>query len=130
MKWITRDRVRRNKDKAFLFGDNIMQRGFGGQTKEMRDEPNTFGIPTKWIPSRNYNAYFRDIEFELTKKAIDLALDKVRKSGFQIVIIPADGIGTGLARLDKLAPKTFEYLQQELEKLNDQEKTTEKRSSP
>ncbi len=34
-----------------------------------------------------------------------------------IVVIPADGIGTGFAELDKRAPKTFAYLQQKLAEL-------------
>ncbi len=41
----------------------------------------------------------------------------VLDSKFEIVVIPADGIGTGFAELDKRAPKTFAYLQQKLAEL-------------
>jgi len=32
---ITRKDVRQNKDKIFLFGDNLIERGLGGQAKEI-----------------------------------------------------------------------------------------------
>lgn len=119
MKWITRDVVRANRHKIFLFGDNILMKGYGGQAKEMRNEWNTLGIPTKWLPRMNIQAFFTDDDFDLIKQKIDHVLKGLRQSSFQIVVIPANGIGTGLARLDKTAPKIFKYLQEQLEKLED-----------
>jgi len=40
-----------------------------------------------------------------------------RSGGFETVVIPSDGLGTGLAGLDKRAPKTFAYLQERLAEL-------------
>ena len=114
MKWITRDIVRANPDKAFLFGDNSERRGFGGQAKEMRGEPNAFGIVTKVWPSSEDAAYMCDSQYEMNRDQIDEDIQKVLDSGHQTVVIPSDGLGTGLAQLDKQAPKTFAYLQQRL----------------
>ena len=50
IRFITREYVRANPDKIFLFGDNLEQRGLGGQAAAMRGEPNAVGIPTKKRP--------------------------------------------------------------------------------
>jgi len=110
--------VRDNPNKVFLFGDNIQQKGFGGQAKEMRGEPNAIGVPTKWFPSRNIHAYFTDQDFALVACKYDIIFFSIQKS-CKIVVIPEDGLGTGLARLDKTAPRIFEYLQQKLKELED-----------
>lgn len=108
MKWITREIVRANPDKTFLFGDNIEKRGMGGQAKEMRGEPNAVGIPTKWLPSMDDRAFFSDKNYQYNIAEIEKAIRLIQT---EIVVIPSDGIGTGLAELDKRAPKTFAYLQ-------------------
>ena len=122
MKWITRDIVRANPDKLFLFGDNFKRAGYGGQAKEMRGEPNTFGIAVKFTPSRDEKAFFTEkgghagncgqIDLEFNRLA-----NTIRDGHYTTVVIPSDGIGTGLAELDKRAPKTFAYLQEKLAEL-------------
>ena len=76
MRFITRDYVRANRDKLFLFGDNLEQRGLGGQAAAMRGEPNAIGIPTKKSPSYRADAFFSDDEFEQNKAAVDAALPR------------------------------------------------------
>jgi len=115
MEFITRKYVRANPDKIFLFGDNLLGRGYGGQARVMRGEPNAIGIPTKKKPTNQSDAFFSDAEFEQNKAAIDRAF--ARLDGFSVrteVVIPAAGLGTGRAKLPDLAPKTFEYLEQKL----------------
>ena len=88
----------------------------------MRGEPNTIGIPTKKSPSYGANAFFTDNEFERNKAAIDLAFAKLAKAvtdATQAIVIPANGLGTGRAELDKRAPRTFIYLQSRLADLSD-----------
>ena len=121
IKWITRGCVRENRDRIFLFGDNLTQRGFGGQAAAMRGEPNVVGIPTKKLPSNSEDAFFTDAEFEQNKAAIDSAFERLSvKSSTtdQVVVVPADGIGTGRAQLKSRAPITFAYLQKRLEDLS------------
>lgn len=117
MKWITRAFVREHRDYIFLFGDNLERRGFGGQATAMRGEPNVVGIPTKKLPTNGKNAFFTDAEFEQNKAAIDQAFERlsvIYLATDQIIVIPANGIGTGRAQLDNRAPLTFAYLQKRL----------------
>ncbi len=117
MKWITRAFVREHRDRIFLYGDNLARQGFGGQAAAMRGEPNVVGIPTKKLPSNNENAFFTDAEFEQNKAAIDHSfelLSAISLATDQIIVIPANGIGTGRAQLQSRAPLTFAYLQKRL----------------
>ena len=121
MKWITRAFVREHRDRIFLFGDNLAQRGFGGQASAMRGEPNVVGIPTKKLPSNIENAFFTDAEFDQNKSAIDHAFEflaAISSTTDQVVVIPASGIGTGRAQLESRAPITFAYLQKRVKDLS------------
>lgn len=121
MKWITRAYVREHRNRIFLFGDNLTRSGFGGQAAAMRGEPNLVGIPTKKIPSNSEDAFFTDAEFEQNKAAIDHSfqlLSAKSSATNQIIVIPADGIGTGRAQLEIRAPLTFAYLQKCLKDLS------------
>ena len=81
----------------------------------MRGEPNAIGIPTKKAPSNVAGSFFTDKEFDKNIKAIDEAFAKIPEG--KEVVIPAAGLGTGLASLKSKAPKTFNYLQSKLEEL-------------
>jgi len=116
--FITREYVRANPDKIFLFGDNLDQRGYGGQAAAMRGEPNAVGIPTKKKPSMGPDAFFTDAEFEQNKAAIDRAFATIAiTDSTRVIVIPSDGLGTGRAQMQKRAPKTFAYLQKRLDEL-------------
>ena len=115
MEFISRKYVRANPEKIFLFGDNLPSRGYGGQAAAMRGEPNAIGIPTKKMPTHQTDAFFTDTEFEQNKVAIDSAFGQLvgLNDGTEIVI-PLAGLGTGLAKLPDMAPRTFEYLERRL----------------
>lgn len=123
MKWITREIVRANPHKAFLFGDNVERVGMGGQAKEMRGEPNAIGIVTKWAPSNDESAFFSDTHFVENCERISNDIRRLYvarsrwETRFDTIVIPSDGIGTGLAELDKRAPETFAYLEKRLAEL-------------
>ncbi len=59
---ITRQMVREHPDRLFVFGDNLARVGYGGQAREMRDEPNAVGIPTKKLPTMTEGAFFSDAD--------------------------------------------------------------------
>ena len=120
MHFIKRDYVRANRDKLFLFGDNLERKGYGGQATAMRDEPNAIGIPTKKSPSYKNDAFFTDDEFEQNKAAIDAAFAEISRSlsdSSRVIVVPSPGLGTGRAQLRERAPRTFDYLQQRLAEL-------------
>lgn len=111
--WIMRKDLTNNPDVYFLFGDNTVRKGLGGQAKEMRGEPNAIGIATKLTPTSGSNAFFSDKELEHNCRII--AKDfrrafKLRSEGY-LIVIPADGLGTGLSELPQRAPETNDFLE-------------------
>lgn len=109
---ITRNIVRANPSRLFVFGDNMARAGFGGQALAMRGEPNAVGIPTKWKPSMAPDAFFTDADFDawLAASQPDFArlAGHLRANG--IVVWPAAGIGTGRAQLERRAPRIWRWI--------------------
>lgn len=109
-RWITRNDLRDNRDKMYVFGDNVQRSGFAGQAKEMRGEPNAIGIVTKWAPSMHPRAFFDDTAACKVLVERDLnRIDQLLEAG-KTVIVPADGIGTGLSRLPRHAPNLHTFI--------------------
>jgi len=105
--------LRDEPETLFVFGDNMEQRGFGGQAKEMRGEPNAVGIPTKWKPDMSEQAFFKDEHLDAVKDRIISAFVRLRNhqlNGGKIVW-PQAGIGTGFANLEKSSPKIWALIE-------------------
>jgi len=110
-KFIRRSQVREERDKLFVFGDNIARRGFGGQAKEMRGEANAVGIPTKKLPSMAPHAFFDNSDKDYKQFVQSVKNDTHRLIAFKGTIVwPTDGIGTGRAQLQQRAPKIWAYI--------------------
>jgi hypothetical protein len=104
-KWITRADLRANPDKFYVFGDNVQRKGYGGQAKEMRGEPNAVGVATKWAPTMDEASFFQDNSACLMMISRELMqVDNLLLAG-KTVVVPEDGIGTGLSQLPQRAPK-------------------------
>ena len=106
-----------NPDKIYVFGDNLIHKGKGGQAI-IRDCPNTFGIPIKRLPSIDSDSFFNDEfdEYEAVKSAIEkLAVMKYSRKEVTFVF-PTDGLGTGLAQMKTKSPKLFKYMNEQLNK--------------
>lgn len=119
-KFIRRSDLRHEHDKLFVFGDNILQKGYGGQAREMRGEPNAIGIPTKKTPGMRSVDFFSDDDLELVKPLIEKAFSRLRMHiacGY-VVVWPADGIGSGLAQLEKRAPKIAALIEENKDRLD------------
>lgn len=110
-KWFSVDECRKYRnEKVYIFGDNLMRRGKGGQAI-IRDEPNSYGITTKAKPYSSDESYLNDKMFEIIKCVIDLEIEVIKNlSKDKIIVFPKDGLGTGLAKLPEKAPKIFSYL--------------------
>lgn len=118
---ITRDMVKKHPKVLFVFGDNMEQRGLGGQAKEMRGELNTVGIPTKWSPSMTSISFFNDLDWnsKLVRGYIFDSFNTIElwlRSG-KDVVLPSCGIGTGLAQLELRAPLIFDNIKNGLNNL-------------
>lgn len=115
-KFIRREDLRNNPDMHFVFGDNSMRIGLGGQAREMRGEPNAIGITTKKKPSMTPDSFFSDEDFDYWLKENEAAFEKIASLCFlkKFVIVPLDGIGTGLAQLEFKAPNIFAYINEKL----------------
>lgn len=116
-KWYFRADAQANRDVLYLFGDNEKRVGLGGQAKEMRGEPNAVGVATK----RDPGTFWSDASFQHNCKVIEAdlerAIEHVKKGG--ILVMPLDGLGTGLSELPTRAPRTHAYLTERLRSLID-----------
>ena len=94
---------------TFVFGDNLKQTGYAGQAI-IRDEPNSFGIPTKRLPAMSNDAFMTGTPEDY--KAVDKAFDAIDKilANKHVVVFPLTGLGTGLAKLDIMAPELLAYI--------------------
>ena len=110
-KFILRADLRNNPDTLYVFGDNIIERGLGGQAKEMRGEPNAIGVSTKLWPEMSETAFYD--YFSKAKPRIDAAFMKlfVHASRGGEIVWPEDGIGTGLADLANKAPRIWSLIE-------------------
>lgn len=118
---ITRDDLHKNRGVLYVFGDNLTNKGLGGQAKEMRGEPNAVGIPTKKRPSMEEGSFFSDADFDAVVPLMSARFERIirhlEKGG--IVVIPAAGLGTQRAELAKRAPKINAFLTDQLIRLFD-----------
>lgn len=101
VKWYTRELLRENPAARFVFGDNCIRVGLGGQAAAARGEPNAIGVATLYAPGK---FYLPDDPSALL--AVTRDLGKVADALFagRTVFAPVDGLGTGLARLPENAP--------------------------
>lgn len=131
--WIEREDLKRNREnhtgyggynrgpvnteylRYYLFGDNVERSGYGGQAKAMRGAKNAIGIATKYGPTMDRKDMWIEKnhkDFIVFKNIIDKDLEAVydilELDG--VIVIPTDGLGTGLSKLPENAPLTNQYL--------------------
>lgn len=96
-----------NPRKLYIYGDNQAGWGKGGQAI-IRDEPNTFGISTKYSPSQ----YYTDDRFEENSDYLIKEIDELffLLKNYDVLVFPKYGLGTGLSQMQKYAPKSFIFL--------------------
>lgn len=105
-----RDIANRSQSTIFVFGDNLVKKGTGGQAC-IRYTENSYGIPTKRSPSNSPNAFFADRRDE--EEAVLKSLRRLYKMGKETrstIIFPNKGLGTGLAKMEKTSPILFQKM--------------------
>lgn len=106
--WTEQD-VKDNPEFIFVFGDNMLKEGRGGQAV-IRDCSNSVGLRTKIKPSMEKNAFFSD-----NKKSFTIVSNDLRRIEDLLfldndIILSQNGYGNGLAKLPSKAPKLYRYL--------------------
>lgn len=108
--------VRQHPFKVFVFGDNLMRYGKGGQAV-IRDVPNTLGVATKAEPTMARDAFFYEQWLEKHLRHVIDDLVKVgRAAETSDVVIPftkgghSVSLGLGLAKLDMHSPTTVKVI--------------------
>lgn len=118
--WFSVEQCRHNPNRLYVFGDNLIRIGKGGQAC-IRDEINSYGIATKRTPSMDNQAFFGDRADEAHALLNDIqGLLVVCDSGdFDTIVLPGDKLGTGLAKMEEKSPKLFVWLHETLSLLLD-----------
>lgn len=92
---ITRQYLIENPNHIFVFGDNLLRKGYGGAAK-LRDLPNTYGFITKKYPDNKDESFYTPDEYhDIYQREIDAlrGLMLVNKN----VIYLISKLGAGLA---------------------------------
>ena len=112
---IYRADLRANPDVLYVFGDNQERWGLGGQAKEMRGEPNAVGVATLAAPG----SFWTEANAINQCRQIDDDMAPLFAAAHvgHLIVFPLDGIGTGLADLERRSPTTFAYLQSRVAEL-------------
>ena len=116
--WYNNRLIDANPNQLFIFGDNMMRVGNGGQAC-IRNHPNTYGVATKAAPSMDVSAFFSDEKQKHMDTIVDDLgmLKEIMLSGiYNAIVFPESGLGTGLAKLKEKAPKTHSKMLEILEK--------------
>ena len=118
-KMIFRQDLQQNPTTLYLFEDNEERCGLGGQAIQMRGEPNAVGVRTKRRPRLQETDFWTDETYATNCRLIteDLAPVQQHLAAGGAVVMPEDGLGTGLAQLAERAPRTFAFLQAALASL-------------
>lgn len=72
---ITKEYLRANPKHIFVFGDNLLRKGYGGAAA-LRDEPNAYGFITKKAPSNNDKSFYKSEEY---KSIFNMELRKLQR---------------------------------------------------
>ena len=59
---ITKKYLQEHPNHIFVFGDNLIHKGYGGAAS-LRDEPNTYGFVTKKLPNNNDNSFYKTEDY-------------------------------------------------------------------
>ena len=110
-----------NPNKLYIFGDNLLGVGKGGQAV-IRDCRNTYGIPTKILPSMFNDSFFSDRYSEEQEIKECLAVlhnyymtgvfyrTRCSRTRLPILVFPSNGLGTGLSQMPTRSPKLYKLM--------------------
>ena len=122
--WYTPALLQLHPDKTFVFGDNMLRVGMGGQAI-IRNEPNAYGVVTKRKPTMALSAFMSErSESDLDAVLADLTGLWSRLRDGETIVIPVTSYGDvslGLerARLKEFAPSIYATIVQHVAEMGD-----------
>lgn len=109
--WFSLKECRSNPNKLYVFGDNTLRKGNGGQAV-IREARNVIGVATKKLPGVSDESYFSDKSEEAVIIMTDLLeiINEYKLRNYEVIVFPADGLGTGLSAMPTRSPKLFKWM--------------------
>ena len=97
---ITKSFLRNNPSFVFVFGDNIIRKGYGGAAA-LRDEWNSFGFITKRYPDNDDASFYKPVEYEpIFQRELARLVKQIKHSPDKVFLISQ--LGSGLANKYKI----------------------------
>jgi hypothetical protein len=97
---ITKEFLDKNKDAVFVFGDNLIHKGYGGAAA-LRDHPAAYGFITKKYPSNDSDSFYGVHEYrDVFKRELMYLEDDIKKDKNKTFYISQ--LGGGLANRYKI----------------------------
>ena len=112
--WYSLEQCKSNPNKLYVFGDNALRIGNGGQA-QIRPADNTYGIATKLKPSMDEASFFSDetdhadILFADIQELYDFYMND-NDTEIDTIVFPAEGLGTGLSQMPERSPRLYEWM--------------------
>ena len=104
---ITKEYLQKNPNHIFVFGDNLLRKGFAGAAI-LRNEPNTYGFITKKYPSNDDKSFFKPEEYkEFFLKELQKLELEIKKTPNNLWLISS--IGSGLANKYNIWEKIIKH---------------------
>lgn len=128
--WYSPALLRAFPNCTFVFGDNLLGFGKGGQAI-IRDEPNAFGIPTKRKPAMTPGSFFREGNEDDMDAVLDRigALWSILKAGRPVVVPVTEqgeiSLGLERAELRQRAPTIYKAIETHVKEMSDAYGTAE-----
>ena len=114
--WFSLKQCAANPRTLYIFGDNTIRVGNGGQAT-IRPAPNSYGIATKRLPTNAPDAFFSDSQEDAKFIMADIArlmLIMAKSTEYDTIVLPADGLGTGLSKMPEKSPVLCKWLHNSL----------------
>lgn len=113
--WYSIEDCENNLDKLFIFGDNTLRLGMAGQA-QIRKCQNSCGLATKLNPGMDDGDFMSDNFYDAHCMVIEKDIIKIvrrfenKANGYNKIVFPYDGLGTGLSKLPEKAPRVYNFL--------------------
>jgi len=109
--WYSLEQCESNKNKLYVFGDNTIRKGNGGQAS-IRAATNSVGLATKLLPSISKDSYFSDQyeEFRIVVNDLEKIIETFKDGNYDTLVLPYDGLGTGLSKMPEKSPELYVWM--------------------